>query len=226
MDEKDYQNQINAIRYQLNDGRKRTIETLRKKDPDVIEAYSIHSQRSAQLSANYEMAKKIPRGQFTNEEFQRQQAAIDEKRDDVVNSKIRPGFLKAREEMIMKSFSGEEDILSRAREDLKKDQSLQWLRDPKEEKKEDKDKTEDYENASKEDSSEKAESEIQIETPARINEEPEKEIPEAKNSFNKASLIQEYNAGEEFPGFDDYSSVNAGTEPTQDGQEIDIGDRE
>ena len=252
MDDHDYQDNLNAIRSQLNEGKTMTLEGLRKTDPDIQKINTTHSQRLTQLGANYFSAKNMRRGQLANEEYQVQVEALNATRDKAENDIIRPGFIKAREQMLADSFGDNLERLDQAKKDLEKDTSLKWLRDPENEKA----KEREFQNnkgEGREENTKKSQKSNQPDITARFDDVAEKDYQETHNKFNRSAktnvpeqmkgypessppegrkakgdldLTKEYNAGEKFPGFDDFSPGESSVEPTMNGPDVDIGDRE
>ncbi|MEM9897425.1 MAG: hypothetical protein AAF789_13750, partial [Bacteroidota bacterium] len=209
-----------------------------------------HSHRLTQLGANYFSAGNMRRGELADQEYQVQVAALNATRDKAENDRIRPGFIKAREQMLADSYGGDDKALNQARKDLDKDPSLQWLHDPNEKRKEEKET--DYENI-EEDSKPAPDAKEPPNISARFDAVAEKDYHKTHSKFNRASensdpqymkgypdatppegrktkgdidLTKEYNAREDFPGFDDYSPRESSVEPTMNGPDIDIGDRD
>ncbi|MEM1282265.1 MAG: hypothetical protein AAF741_06130 [Bacteroidota bacterium] len=248
MEKQDYDNALNAITDGLNDGRKATLERLRKTDPEIMEANSIYRKRFTELSANY---MQVPQGPQAEENFQAQSQILLRNRDEAENNKIRPGYAAVRDQALKDSFGESPKLLTQARKDLDKEPSLQWLHDPNEKKKEEKDL--DYENGYQggkvqpvvkkapdlsiqfDDAAEKDYDKTHSKfNRAAKTKEPEylkgyPEVPPAEGRKTKDDLhsTRDYSGSEEFPGFDDYTlsdSFNEKSMDTKDGPDMDIGD--
>lgn len=245
---------LDAIKFQLNDGRNRTLDELRKSDPDLSRINLQYTERVNRLGANFYTDKNMPRGRVSDLQYTRQRENLQRIRDEAENEKIRPAFIQGREKMLHDSFGGDEKTLNQARKDLDKDPSLQWLRDPNEKKKEAKDI--DYKKESQE---EKAQLDVKNapDLSARFDDVSEKNYHDSHARFNRAAKTKDpqYLKGyhdkaaperktfksndytkhkeqllsKKFPGLDNYSSSVSGAEPAKaakEGPDIDIGDKD
>ncbi len=131
MEEQEYQEKYQILKDQLIEGRKITLEELRKTNKDVIDANREYGQNEVSLGANTFIANGgKPSGRVTAERYQEQLNHLKDIRDEKENQIIRPGVQKRKNDFIKEEFDDAPERIEQFEKEIAEDPDLQWLKDP------------------------------------------------------------------------------------------------
>ncbi len=133
MEDEEYHEKYQILKDQLIEGRKMTLEKLRKTNNEIIKANSDYGQKSMRLSSNtFEANGRRPEGRLSNGIYQEQLASLKNERNEKENEVIRPGFQQRVKGFIKEEFEDTPERVDQLERDLAEDTDLQWLKDPNE----------------------------------------------------------------------------------------------
>lgn len=187
----EYRDQLDAIKFILNDARERTLEIERKKHPDLIKEKDRFNKIQAEFPRNYSMGVKAGLlGNYSQEAYQKQLADLKQNLEEKENAVIRDGCAQLRDKLVEDSFGEYPFWKEQAMREINDEPTLQWLKSPGQ-----------------------PEQSIKEETKSSLQNTFKKEtgapIPKLKDQFDSQNIEaptnepKEISLSDQFPGVDD-----------------------